>query len=54
MTDAAACFDALGQPTRLGLMRALLAAGPSGLAAGDVADTLGVPHSTLVLPPAPT
>jgi arsenate reductase len=47
MTDAAACFDALGQPTRLGLMRALLAAGPNGLAAGDVADALGVPHSTL-------
>lgn len=47
MTDAAACFDALGQPTRLGLMRALLAAEPNGLAAGEVADALGVPHSTL-------
>jgi arsenate reductase len=47
LTDAAACFDALGQATRLGLMRALLAAGPTGLAAGEVADTLGVPHSTL-------
>jgi arsenate reductase len=47
LTNAAACFDALGQATRLGLMRALLAAGPNGLAAGEVADTLGVPHSTL-------
>ncbi len=47
LTDASACFDALGQPTRLGLMRALLAAGPNGLAAGEVADILGVPPSTL-------
>ena len=28
-------------------MRALLAAGPSGLPAGEVVDALGVPHSTL-------
>lgn len=46
-TDAAVCFDALGQPTRLGLMRALLAAGPNGLGAGEVAEALGVPPSTL-------
>ena len=46
-TDAAVCFDALGQPTRLGLMRALLAAGTNGLGAGEVAEALGVPPSTL-------
>ena len=45
--DAAAAFAALGQGTRLDLLRALLAAGPSGLAAGDVAQRLGVPASTL-------
>jgi protein-tyrosine-phosphatase/DNA-binding transcriptional ArsR family regulator len=38
---------ALGQGTRLELMRALLAAGPSGLAAGEIAARLGVPASTL-------
>jgi arsenate reductase len=45
--DAAAAFAALGQGTRLELLRALLAAGPSGLAAGDIAQRLGVPASTL-------
>lgn len=38
---------ALGQETRLGLLRALLAAGPSGLPAGGIAARLGVPGSTL-------
>jgi arsenate reductase len=45
--QAASGFMALGQETRLDLMRALLAAGPSGLAAGDIAARLGVPASTL-------
>ncbi|MBP0446975.1 metalloregulator ArsR/SmtB family transcription factor [Roseomonas sp. SSH11] len=45
--DAAACFAALGQPTRLGILRHLLAAGPSGRQAGELAETLGVPQSTL-------
>lgn len=45
--EAAAAFTALGQPTRLELMRALLAAGPSGLPAGEIAARLGVPASTL-------
>ena len=46
--DAAAnALAALGQSTRLELLRALLNAGPSGLAAGEVADRLGVPSSTL-------
>lgn len=45
--DAAAGFTALGQGTRLELMRGLLAAGPSGLPAGEIAARLGVPASTL-------
>jgi arsenate reductase len=45
--EAAAGFTALGQGTRLELMRSLLAAGPSGLPAGEIAARLGVPASTL-------
>jgi arsenate reductase len=45
--DAATAFAALGQGTRLALFRALLAAGPDGLAAGTAAARLGVPSSTL-------
>jgi arsenate reductase len=47
LNDAAAGFTALGQGTRLELMRVLLSVGPSGLAAGDIAARLGVPTSTL-------
>lgn len=46
-TTAAFAFAALGQETRLDLLRILLGAGPSGLAAGDAAARLGVPPSTL-------
>lgn len=45
--DAAFALAALGQTTRLELLRALLNAGPSGLPAGEIADRLGVPSSTL-------
>jgi arsenate reductase len=45
--DAALAFAALGQATRLDLLRRLLAAGPNGLAAGEIAARLGVPASTL-------
>ena len=45
--QAAAGFMALGQGTRLDLMRELLAAGPSGIAAGEIAVRLRVPPSTL-------
>ena len=47
LSAAAFAFAALGQETRLDLLRALLAAGPNGLAAGDAAARLGVPPSTL-------
>lgn len=44
---AAQTFTALGQATRLELMRVLLAAGPSGLTPGELVERLGVPGSTL-------
>ena len=43
----AAAFTALGQTTRLELVRTLLFVGPSGLAAGDIASRLNVPPSSL-------
>jgi len=47
-TDQAALgFTALGQTTRLELLRLLLSVGPNGLAAGEVAQRLGVPPSSL-------
>lgn len=45
--DAALAFAALGQPTRLELLRLLIGAGPNGLPAGEVATALGVAPSTL-------
>lgn len=45
--EVAFAFAALGQGTRLELLRVLLEAGPTGLAAGEVAARLGVPPSTL-------
>jgi arsenate reductase len=45
--DVAFAFAAMGQGTRLQLLRALLAAGPGGLPAGAIASQLGVPPSTL-------
>lgn len=47
LDQAAAGFMALGQGTRLELMRELLTAGPSGLPAGEIALRLRVPASTL-------
>ena len=47
LTDATRGFAALAQETRLNLMRTLAVAGPSGLAAGDLAAKLDQPHSTL-------
>jgi protein-tyrosine-phosphatase/DNA-binding transcriptional ArsR family regulator len=46
-TDAALVFAALGQGSRLDLLRTLLDAGPSGLSAGVVAERLGIVPSTL-------
>ena len=45
--SADAAFAALGQPTRLALIQNLQGAGPDGLPAGEIAEALGVPPSTL-------
>jgi protein-tyrosine-phosphatase len=44
--DASLIFAALAQETRLAVLRLLIAAGPSGLPAGEIADRLGLPGST--------
>ncbi|MBS0560840.1 MAG: helix-turn-helix domain-containing protein [Proteobacteria bacterium] len=46
LSEASAAFAALSVDARLGLLRLLLAAGPSGLPAGDLAARLGLPAST--------
>ena len=45
--DAIAVLVSLGHETRLDIFRALVRAGRQGMAAGAVADALGVPASTL-------
>jgi arsenate reductase len=47
MDEAALAYAALGQATRLDLLRRLLLAGASGVAAGEIATGMGVPPSTL-------
>lgn len=44
---AVAALGALAQEHRLGLYRLLVQAGPDGMAAGAIADALGVPNSSL-------
>ncbi|MBL6080782.1 metalloregulator ArsR/SmtB family transcription factor [Belnapia sp. T18] len=46
-STAADVFAALGQESRLELLRALLEAGPSGLSAGAIGTALGIVPSTL-------
>ncbi len=46
-TAIIAALAALAQPHRLAAFRALVAAGPDGLAAGDIASLLSVPPSSL-------
>ncbi|KAA0677878.1 ArsR/SmtB family transcription factor [Azospirillum brasilense] len=45
--NAIEAFAALAQDTRLAVFRLLIQAGPNGLTAGDVAQQVGVPGSTL-------
>ncbi len=45
--DAATALGALAQETRLEVFRVLVKAGPDGLAAGAIADHVGVPAPTL-------
>ena len=45
--DVVQAFGALAQETRLAIYRLLLTAGPQGLAAGAIAEKLGLPPATL-------
>lgn len=47
MNEAIGALTALGHETRLTVFRLLVQAGPSGLAAGAVAERAGVPPSTM-------
>lgn len=47
LSAAASALSALAQETRLGVVQALVRAGPSGIPAQDVARLLSVPPSTL-------
>ena len=44
-STATAIFAALAQESRLGVLRLLIAAGPSGLPAGDISNALRIPPS---------
>jgi len=46
-STATAALGALAQATRLAAFRTLIEAGQGGLAAGELAETLGTPHNTL-------
>src|ERR1700744_1544662 len=46
-TDAVTALAALAQDNRLDVFRLLVQAGPAGLAAGEVAASLGLPPNTL-------
>lgn len=46
-SDAVASLGALAQEHRLALFRLLIRAGENGMAAGAIADQLGVPNSSL-------
>ncbi|NEO84771.1 MAG: winged helix-turn-helix transcriptional regulator [Spirulina sp. SIO3F2] len=47
IADIAAAFAALGQPTRLKIVRLLLSAYPQGLPAGEIQKELGIAGPTL-------
>jgi ArsR family transcriptional regulator, arsenate/arsenite/antimonite-responsive transcriptional repressor len=47
VATAALCLAELGNPARLEAYRALVTAGPGGLAVGEIRDKLGIPDSTL-------
>ena len=46
-SQAVLSLAALAQETRLSIHRALVQAGPAGLAAGKIAEEVGIPASTL-------
>jgi DNA-binding transcriptional ArsR family regulator len=47
LSDAASAFGALSQESRLKVLQTLIAAGANGMNAGDLADHLALPASTL-------
>ena len=47
ITDAAKALDALGHESRLATYRALIQAGPAGLAASKIAEAVGISPSSL-------
>lgn len=47
LENALIAFDALSQETRLRAFRLLVEQGPDGLAAGTLAEKLGIPQNTL-------
>ena len=47
INNAVAAFSALAQPTRIDVFRLLIKAGPEGMAAGAIANALGVKQNTL-------
>jgi len=47
LETASQSFSALAQASRLAVLKNLVKAGPSGLAAGAIADRLGVPAPTM-------
>ena len=47
ISDAIGSLGALAQESRLKVFRLLIRAGSGGMAAGDIARTLAVPHNTM-------
>ena len=47
LNEAASALESLGNNTRLALYRALVRAGPAGLAVGKLQKRIGIPASTL-------
>src|SRR4030095_9509716 len=45
--DAVAALSSLAQEHRLALFRLLVQSGPNGMAAGALAEALGIPHRSL-------
>ncbi len=47
VNSAAGCLEALGNPTRLEIVRQLIRAGLEGMPVGSIQEYLGIPASTL-------
>jgi len=45
--EVASCLEALGNPVRLQVFRALVRSGPDGLNFGRLQERIGIPRSTL-------